>query len=385
MSLSTFATYCPGRSHLDKGLPVQDRASSEKIVMPDGTIVNAIFVSDGHGNECHFRSDKGAELALEAAREAVPYIVELLERRADEIPLQGYIGRGVSNESAITPSDRTPVDPHFETAARMFFLRINTLWAKKVLAHWNSNPTGSSSLAGAARVYGCTILGAFCTRKYWFAFQLGDGAITGIDSDGQPITPIPADSRCLANTTTSLCRQGARDYRYAYGAGHPAALVLCSDGLQDCYESDSALAAVFPGSIAACIYRNGLDAVRRELEEYLPQMSRDFSGDDMAVAFWVDTERLADIMPVINAQNLSQLQANLESVRTELDDCNKSIADLEHQIDSLRCSGLPDETESANIIRKDSVLATLKRRQRQLINELDSLNLDLENLSNETD
>lgn len=382
MPLTTYATYCIGSSHENKGLVVQDRATATRIDMPDGASIDALFLADGHGNECHFRSHTGAELALEAAREAVPYIAEVLQRRAEEIPESGFISRGVAAQSANTPGDLSAVDPHFEAAARMFFLRINTLWAKKVLAHWNANPTGTASLAGAARAYGCTLLGAFCTDRYWFAFQLGDGAIIGLNADGSEITPIPSDSRCAGNTTTSLCRQGAHDYRYAYGRKRPAALMLCSDGLQECYENDAELARMFLGSVVAGIHDDGIGAVSNELAACLPQLSRDFTGDDMSVAFWVDPEQTEDIIPALTASNLSYYKANLADARARLDDCNKTIADLERQIYNLRALSENLESADAGIVRKDSVLATLKRQQRQLLDQIDSLNLNIENLSN---
>lgn len=354
---------------------MQDRACRYSITTAEGVKVDALFLADGHGSDCHYRSDIGATLALEAASEALPYIIEIIERRLN-VDTDIEVHRGVA-EPDCPACDATPVDPVLEASARLFFLRINTLWAKKVLAHWNSAPTESHSLAGVARAYGCTILGAFRTDRYWFAFQLGDGAVTALTRDGVAVDPVPDDSRCRLESTTSLCRQGARDYRYAYGTHIPPALMLCSDGLEECYSDHRALSEQFLAGAAISLVEKGYESMSEEIETVLPEFSKAYTGDDMSVALWLDSEALTPLIPLFKEQNIEYARENIAQTDAQLDDCNKTIAELEQQIKNLRNSSLDDAENT--IIRKGSVLATLKRRQRELIEHLDSLNLDLEN------
>lgn len=372
----THASYYAGASHLTSGKPVQDRAAALDIVYGGGAKATALLLSDGHGSEQHFRSDIGAAFAIEAAAKALPYILEVLPGRMGHAP----VSRGPAEASCMTEADRTAPDPSCESAMRMFFTRINILWARKVLDHWKQcpPPEGSAMLAGAARAYGCTLAGAVRAEGFWMAFQLGDGACVALNDDCAEEDPIPGDSRCRMSRTTSMCIHEARDFRYAYGRDIPPVLMLCSDGLADCYENHKELARRFLAQIAIDYASEGLKYVEDEIAEVLPEMSGSITGDDMSLAFWIDSEAVAAMAGRLKELNETLQQQELAQAYVQLESYDKSIAEIEGRITSLSTSQ-PEEQEEMQ--RKLSVLSTLKRRQSELLEQIDSIKLNLCNRS----
>lgn len=375
----THASYYIGASHKRDGRPVQDRAAVVAIDYGSDAPATALLLSDGHGSDDHYRSDIGARLAIEAAAEALPFILKLLPRR-----MAGSVRRGVADSSCLSPADRTEPDPHGEAAMRMFFTRINGLWAKKVLEHWNTHRPAveAPSLAGAARAYGCTLVGAVRASDFWLAFQLGDGACVAIDSTGTVIDPIPGDSRCAMGRTTSMCIHGSRDFRYAYGRDIPPALMLCSDGLADCFGSHRDLGEQFLAQVAIDSVTAGFEATENDIAATLPDYSAQYTGDDMSVALWIDRDAIFPLLPSLTDNQHQWRRDELESMLQDLASCEESICDITDDINNLNISynlDVPDQG-TGEIERKMSVLDTLKRQKRNLLMQIDDLNLELDNI-----
>lgn len=66
---------------------MQDRAAALDIVYGEDAKATVLLLSDGHGSEQHFRSDIGAAFAIEAAAEALPYILEVLPDAWEKYPV----------------------------------------------------------------------------------------------------------------------------------------------------------------------------------------------------------------------------------------------------------------------------------------------------------
>lgn len=70
-----------------RGPRISTPASLCKTVPPPSSCIRrrvqatALLLADGHGSEAHYRSDLGAEVAIAAAAEALPYILEILPGR----------------------------------------------------------------------------------------------------------------------------------------------------------------------------------------------------------------------------------------------------------------------------------------------------------------
>ena len=69
----TFSKSIKGSSHEENGKPMQDW--SEHLYLKE-SMADILLLSDGHGNDKHFRSDRGSKFAVEAAKES---LVEFLK------------------------------------------------------------------------------------------------------------------------------------------------------------------------------------------------------------------------------------------------------------------------------------------------------------------
>ena len=378
-NIFTYAGSATGVNHLADGRPCQDRSYAEEVEYAGGNgRAVVLLVSDGHGSVEHYRSDIGAGLAIESALEALPHILELFDGVT--------VSRGVAAASMLSKADDSPVDPLFESTARMFFTRISALWSGKVLVHVADNPLPEPSVQGPAHPYGCTLIGAAVTDRYWFAFQLGDGAVAGVGVDGRTLTPVPGDSRCRHGRTTSMSRHGASDFRYGYSTEMPAALMLCTDGISDCMPDAQALTAGIIGPIAEAMLADGGADVCREIDAELPEMSRAYGGDDVSVALWMNRSALPDVIEALRAQNIAAAFQGYTTAKRELVNTEKSIADIK---DSLTANMLVVDEEvggcwasydaDADMLRENSTLSSLRSRQRQLLDDLDTILLSIEN------
>jgi serine/threonine protein phosphatase PrpC len=255
-----------GSSHLRTGLPNQDALG----LWSDESQSRAIVVvSDGHGSPRHFRSQTGAQFAVEAATRIL--------RDADL--------------------------PFAEETAPELCGRIVENWRASVAAHLGGQPFQASELekiptadleqAQAALAenptiaYGATLLAAVAVDSEILFLQLGDGDILCVGDDGETTRPVPADQRLIANQTTSLCQDGAAaNFRvalwFANGNGLPALILLSSDGYSNSFHTDDDFLQVGKDYLSL-IRRHGSEKVEAQLEHILSEASRKGSGDDITL------------------------------------------------------------------------------------------------------
>lgn len=368
-----------GANHVSAGKVCQDRSAAISYRPSDGPAADVLIVSDGHGNPEHFRSDTGAQFAVDSVADALPYIVPLL---AQELPATtSPVCRGVADGSVHADSDRTPADSGFETRARMFFMRLTALWAAKVLGHSRAFPLENNGAQPVAKAYGCTLIGAICLPDRWFAFQLGDGACVIVDGGGSVLAPIPADSRCSMNRTTSLCAHGAADFRYAYGTGALPAIMLCSDGVADCFDSVTDMGSLVMERTAAALAGEGPVAVDADMRRSLPELSRLYSGDDMSLAMLIRPEDMSGLMEGLRCRNMARTIEDVVMTHRELRNTDKSIAQIEDAISSImrRLAVNPDYDLQGQMERDKASLRTLQRQRNELLERFDDLSLEIEN------
>lgn len=371
------ASYYIGSAHSESGLPVQDRACARCVTLCDGRTGTLMALSDGHGGAVHCRSDIGAEIAVETALELLPGFIESICSRMSLA--QDSVGRGVVTDELSPEEDRTEVDSLFESDFRAFFSRLNSRWSAGIFKHMEEYPL-DPPLPIPARAYGCTLIGAAVFDDFWLTFQLGDGAVVGIGENGCPLNPIPSDSRCHSNITTSMCMNGPADFRYAYGVKVPLALMICSDGVEDSFDSHETLATGLLAPIVDEISSAGMDAVERDLADILPRLSCDVSHDDMSIALWTTLENARAIAPSLRAISYTCHTGDLQRASLELEECMRHIDSLQCDIASLAFDS--DDDAAANIVRKESVLATLRRRASELKDEIEHISNVLNNIYN---
>jgi Protein phosphatase 2C len=172
-----------GAAHRAAGLPNQDAVE----VRPFGGGMVAA-VADGHGHSRHFRSARGARLAVSIACEA-------------------------AGELAGRP-DGPPADP--EELRRLLVPEIVTQWRDAVHRDVAAEPfTGAEEAVrrgdDATIPYGSTLLVAIGTGERLLLAQIGDGDIVCIRPDGTALLAVPGDPLLDGRHTTSLCSHGAGD------------------------------------------------------------------------------------------------------------------------------------------------------------------------------
>lgn len=310
----TFNHTCIGYSHIQSGKPCQDASYSNS-----NAHMAIAIVSDGHGGQLHIRSDVGAQLAIEAARE----IIE------------------------ITP----PNQWHNPIEREELFEGIVSLWKLKVNSHYIENPQTEEEqkvlyqnisdvhampLQNVYMLYGCTLLAACRYADGWFAFQIGDGRCVILHpGDKKPASePIEKDPRCFMFMTSSMCDINAEtEFRYTGGTGKdiPYAIFVGTDGIENSWGVDEALHSFYMDMVKYC---SSYEKIIEELKESLPKLSQKGCKDDMSVAAIVDTdnleEKIKDIyqfqidecrdLLTLNKQHLQSAIESVEEAKEKLKD-----------------------------------------------------------------
>lgn len=94
-----------------------------------------LLISDGHGGSKHFRSDRGAKFAVEAAEEG---LTEFLKEFNPILPENTFRQRGIQGVKDSAHEDYTPHD-EYEREFRQLFGYIKFRWCEKVMKDWTEN------------------------------------------------------------------------------------------------------------------------------------------------------------------------------------------------------------------------------------------------------
>jgi Protein phosphatase 2C len=234
----------------------------------------AISVADGHGSPKSFRSATGARLAVEVSQglagellsapggtAALSWVKDRLEHDAPRRIVREWRAL-VSADLARSPFTEDELAP----------LRARD--GEKAESLVQSDP----HLA-----YGTTLITAVAAPSFMAFWQVGDGDALTVSAAG-PGRPLPADERLFANETTSLCSADAwRLFRVAV-FGTPAPLILVStDGLANSFRDEEGYCR-FGADILRMLSAEGADAVAGRLPDWLGEMTREGSGDDISLA-----------------------------------------------------------------------------------------------------
>jgi protein phosphatase 2C-like protein len=176
-----------GAAHRASEVPNQDAVAAFPIA-PCGAVV---AVADGHGHSRHFRSARGARLAVTVACRAAHDLAPRLD---------GLAGAGQAEDE------------------------VRGVLVPGIVAHWReavredaaADPFGRGEAAVRGRddttvAYGTTLLLAIAWGTWLLLAQIGDGDIVGIRPGGAALLPVPGDPRLDGLHTTSLCTPGAEN------------------------------------------------------------------------------------------------------------------------------------------------------------------------------
>lgn len=374
-----FAMSEVGASHIPEGKPCQD--FSLKV---DENGVRMVVVCDGHGSSTYIRSDIGARLAAEVTKEAVMDFVqntppELFKDRKGAVgvrPTVEDIRRGAKADPAEDPTEsgrktRQQNQTFFSQVKDILpqdivivaLLRnIYSSWLTAIRNHCSQHPLSDAEKAALGnktlvKAYGTTLMAFVETPHYWLSFHIGDGRIVTVDQDLSMTNPVPWDSDCFLNITTSLCNsRPVRLFRYAFdGTGaFPAAVLCCSDGIEDSY-GDYELAPHFLHEwyrgVLSEFCRNGESATLEQMKIFFPRLSQKGSKDDISLAGIIDTEATAKAIENDIRQQLTEIERQLETGRRQAEDHKCRMEDLDRQKNELEQKlimmglGAPDSGE----------------------------------------
>jgi hypothetical protein len=267
MLLRTFMVSVRGVSHIETEKPCQDAA---KVLTLRNRTAGIACVADGHGGSAHFRSQKGAELAVSVSAKVLNAFIRLAPRRLRD-------GETVF-ERILVRAEKAIVE-----CWRLEVLRdlADHPFTGEELAYCEKNWISLAGDDNRIRVYGTTLLGAVITKTYWAALQIGDGNCVIITEKGAE-QAVPSDPDCGMGLTTSLCSGRAVElFRHNFGSGPVLGLTAASDGVSDSFipeyylEFNSRLLNDFVARPALA---------EQELRSYLPELSAQGSRDDASIA-----------------------------------------------------------------------------------------------------
>ncbi|TAK47251.1 MAG: protein phosphatase 2C domain-containing protein [Xanthobacteraceae bacterium] len=250
-----------GASHIRRNKPNQDARGGWRC--GQWTI---IAVSDGHGGEPYFRSDRGSRFAVEAVREAF---------------------MALSAGGSAGAADRD----HLGAEIAALPARIVACWRAAVTSDIRSDSDPRLMVADPHVAYGATcIAAAFGPGVSVFA-QLGDGDLLAAAAGEDLTKPLPDDEGLEGEQTYSLCHLDAPAYfrTKSFVAPHPLAgpefVMASSDGLSKSFAEDSQFFDV-ARRWRSLVAQNGVEATCGDLETWLARCSEMGSGDDNTLMFY---------------------------------------------------------------------------------------------------
>jgi len=264
----------PGASHLRGGIPNQDsllyvRQSSARLPV-------IISISDGHGSNKCFRSDRGSRFAV---RIGADLLDELINGRHATLPpaeIEAKVRESLTAEFIKRWRALVDADMRREPFREEEFARMIEKDGERARRLVEANPY---------LAYGATSLSFLLTPTYALYLQLGDGEMVTVSARGEIGQTLPEDMRLLANETTSLCLdKAAEDFRFAvrpHGGGDlPALILMTTDGYYNSFATTAGFHQVGGDLIQMLREEDGFGAVNRGVKGWLEEATAAGSGDD---------------------------------------------------------------------------------------------------------
>lgn len=408
-----------GASHVKSGKPCQDYSLSWE---SEDKQIQVVIVCDGHGGDTYVRSDVGSRLAADIALDNIRRFVNstsptlllgksgAVTARPDKerdslFPLSYEIKQERLTEME---KEQCAQDEAFYTAVEniheqdyvftRLFASIYLQWLERIKKDSSDNPFTDEEKsrlnnAGIVKAYGSTLMAFVCTSLYWFAFHIGDGKLVACDRNMKWREPVPWDCRCFLNVTTSLCNSNPIPmFRYAFsGKGDfPAAVILGSDGLDDSWGTMDLLQNFYSQTLSI-FNKVGEEQAAKELEEYLPELSRQASKDDMSMAGIIDMDEIKDAVAVYNVQReiraliqkkeekqsgLAKLKERCDRLKAEVDVHTGNLNDKQTSLHNWWKNVLGEKEKREKVLQQEDEDLCRKKKEfenlRQSYEEMDS-------------
>ena len=255
-------------------------------------------VSDGHGSAPHFRSDKGAEFAVQTVRECVEIYVKKISELQSKSEIDSEL-KLLTNEICSKWKSKVSEDilQNPITDIELKYLSQDVDDKSKKYLQWYKKGVKLEN------VYGCTalLIVSIPEKKLWFAVQIGDGDIVIKKKGGVAFEKPILDDDLVGSETFSLCDENASElFKHAFGINEELSMAFCSsDGIFNTYNTDKGLFTFYSTIIEQFCYSDRGDEenkniklrvenLKKELETYLDDLSRNGSHDDMSVSGFLE-------------------------------------------------------------------------------------------------
>lgn len=338
---SSFARTSIGASHISRGMICQDFS-----LAADNESCSFAAAADGHGSLCYLRTDRGSRFASFCAQECIG---EFLEGIGDAHEL---LDDDKHRQQLMSQLWRSIIARWHDMAERDFYSEPFTDEELNRIPEKNASYRSRYEQGDYISAYGTTLLFSAVTESFVFGAQIGDGRCVVLGRDGAMYAPIPDDPRCYDNVTTSMCQDDAAlSARFFYLSKEelPAAIFLCTDGVENSYGDDGQLFGFFRG-LALTIAENGLEEGVRQLEDFLPVMTRRGSGDDVSCAGIIDMEAVTALADVLREAVAAYSSSEAETPAAEEND----------SIDTNKAGGndksAPEAADTENILNEGGEL-----------------------------
>jgi serine/threonine protein phosphatase PrpC len=293
----------PGASHLRAGVPNQDailqvRESGRGLPL-------VVSVSDGHGSDKCFRSDRGSRFAVKEAARLVGEFLDRSRGDADHAALEGRAREYLPREFVRRWREAAGADLRERPFTEAELEAVERKDGRQALRLLASNPL---------LAYGATSLTVAVTDSFALYLQLGDGEILNVSEAGEVARALPEDERLFANETTSLCTPDAeRNFRVrvqAFAGETPALILLSTDGYVNSF-SDSAGFFKVGSDLLEMLRADGFDPINASIKGWLEEATRAGSGDDCTLGLVCRMDALikAEEKPAADAADAGETPA----------------------------------------------------------------------------
>ena len=279
-----------GASHKRSGKPNQDRIQFSDSL--PATLPLVLAVADGHGGKAYFRSDKGAEFAVEIAIEVFSRLKDSTWDSVKDKKINDSFSREIVQKWLDRVNSDIQTNPFTVDEE-------NLLKTKKEPI--SKRPGGLNNEGFVA--YGSTLIVAVIHDSFILYLQLGDGNILLVSPAGEIDKPLPKDDRLFGNETTSLCLpESWSDFRFRLlpidsNNPVPALILLSTDGYANSFSQDSEFEKVGIDLLdIICEHKGGIQEGITSIQENLPNWlsiaSEKGSGDDTTVGILCNLDQI---------------------------------------------------------------------------------------------
>lgn len=272
-----------GYSHEIIGKECQDHSISWQDKKYD-----AVIVCDGHGGEKYFRSATGSNFACMAGQKMISQFMDLI------------LSRGEMTSS-------------WDALLSQLEIAIISEWNELVACDYAEHPFESderfanlsediknSLLSTPIKAYGSTFIAAVLADRFMFVLKLGDGNVCTLNAQNRVCVfdkarQELADDQLQFNLTTSLCNSdAAKSFKHCVvpinDINRINGVLLSSDGVINSFSTLEAYVA-FVENVFKGFQSQKLGDAKQELADFLPELSKKGSGDDLSIAVIMEKQK----------------------------------------------------------------------------------------------